>query len=113
MRTIDKCLAQFIGVNVHHTPDMRQVWLSSDVHTTRKCRIFSVPSPQRGQVSLMAGLHMNSCACSLYVPVMILHVALMKDFLVSLCETRAGRVTLRVSSDRNLSDDFTLASLYM
>ena len=29
MRTIDKCLAQFIGVNVHHTPDMRQVWLSS------------------------------------------------------------------------------------
>ena len=23
------CLAQFIGVNVHHTPDMRQVWLSS------------------------------------------------------------------------------------
>ena len=27
-------------------------------------------------------------------------------------QTRAGRVTLRVSSDRNLSDDFTLASLY-
>ena len=118
MYTIPLCT---IATNVHHTLDMQQVWLSlavlRDVHMTRKCQQSSVPSLQRGQVSLTAGLYMDSCACSVYVPVMIL--ALMKDFSVSLCEwkaecqTRAGRVTLRVSSDRNLSDDFTLASLYM